>query len=285
MKVSTALSGKFNPTNLDPPVDFTIITPNLNYGRFLGDCLDSVASQGGVSLEHLVYDAGSTDNSAQIAAQFKNVVWIQEPDRGMSDAINKGFARARGDWVMWLNADDRLNTGSLSRLLPILSNCKDDVVYGDWDFVDESGNFLRHVCSARWSPFVHVHHHCYVGSTAAFYRRKTIIEKNLRLRTDFHYVMDGEFYARLHQLGKTFRYVPGTIAAFRLHEGNMSQKHLTKCNNMDKMLAAERQHAESRAIRRAYGITLFNEPYLNGIMDGILWILAKAWKQILKLLR
>jgi glycosyltransferase involved in cell wall biosynthesis len=274
-----------NPNNLDPPVDFTIITPNLNYGRFLGECLESVASQRGVSLEHLVYDAGSTDNSALIAAKFPNIVWIQEPDRGMSDAINKGFARAHGDWVMWLNADDRLNTGSLSRILPILRNCNDDVVYGDWDFVDESGNFLRHVRSARWSTFVHVHHHCYVGSTAAFHRRNTIIGNNLRLHTDFHYVMDGEFYARLHRLGKKFRYVPGAIAAFRLHDSNISQKYLTKCDSMDMILEAEHQHAESRAIRRVYGITLFNEPYLNGLTDGILWILAKGWKQILKLLR
>ena len=271
-------------TNIQSLVDFTIITPNLNYGRFLGECLESVASQRGISLEHLVYDAGSTDNSAKVAAQFPNIVWIQEPDHGMSDAINKGFDRARGDWVMWLNADDRLNTDSLSRLLPVLRNCDDDVVYGDWDFVDASGKFLRHVRSARWSTFVHVHHHCYVGSTAAFYRRKSIIDENFRLHTDFHYVMDGEFYARLHRSGKKFRHVRGSIAAFRLHSNNMSQKHLFDCGNIDMMLAAERQHAESRAIRRAYGITLFKEPYLNGLADGILWILAKVWKQILKLL-
>jgi hypothetical protein len=51
---------------------------------------------------------------------------------------------------------------------------------------------------------------------------------------------------------------------------------------MDTILAAERQHVESRAIRRAYGITLFNDPYLNGLIDGILWIAAKGWKFVLK---
>jgi hypothetical protein len=51
---------------------------------------------------------------------------------------------------------------------------------------------------------------------------------------------------------------------------------------MDTILAAEKQHVESRAIRRAYGVTLFDDPYLNGLIDGVLWIIAKVWKLVLK---
>ena len=131
------------------PMDFTIITPSLNYGRFLGDCLESVAEQQGVTLEHLIIDGGSTDDSAEVAARFPHATWSQEPDKGMSDAINKGFHRAQGDWVMWLNADDRLKPGALAAMLPLLEKSTADVVYGDWDFVDEAGNFLRHVKSRR----------------------------------------------------------------------------------------------------------------------------------------
>jgi hypothetical protein len=58
--------------------------------------------------------------------------------------------------------------------------------------------------------------------------------------------------------------------------------HLGKTRDMKKILAAERQHMESRAIRRAYGVTLFNDPYLNGLVDGVLWILARVWKQVRK---
>ena len=76
---------------------FTIITPSLNYGRFLGDCLESVAAQQGVTLEHLVIDGGSTDNSAAVAAEFPNAVWSCGKDGGMSEAINKGFDKATGN--------------------------------------------------------------------------------------------------------------------------------------------------------------------------------------------
>ena len=272
---------------------FTIITPSLNYGRFLGDCLESVATQfppkeGGGNIappvfEHIVIDGGSTDDSAAVAARFPHATWIQEPDRGMSDAINKGFDRATGEWVMWLNADDRLKPGALAAMVPLLEKSSADVVYGDWNFVSENGTFQRHVRVPRWSRFVHLHHHCFVGSTAAFYRRSTVIDGGYRLRPDFHYAMDSEFYARLDSAELHFERVPVTVADFRMHGNNLSQRNLGKTRDMERILAAERQHIESRAVRRAYGITIFRDPYLNGLADGVLWIVAKGWKTVMKL--
>jgi len=263
-------------------MQFTIITPSLNYGRFLGECLGSVAAQSGVTMEHLVIDGGSTDDSAEVAARFSHATWIQEADDGMSDAINKGFDRAKGEWVMWLNADDRLKPGILARIIPFLNATKADLVYGHWDFIDEHGRRLRTVRVPTWSSFVHIHHHCLIGSTAAFIRRSTVIDEGFRLRGDFRYVMDGEFYARQHAAGKRICRMLYGIADFRLHGDNASQRHLGRSCRMDDILAAERQHVESRAIRRAYGISLFRDPYLNGLVDGVLWIVAKAWKLVLK---
>lgn len=264
-------------------MDFTIITPNLNYGRFLSDCLESVAGQEEVGLEHLVIDGGSTDESAEVAARFPHATWIQGIDHGMSDAINRGFDRAKGEWVMWLNADDRLKPGVLAKLKEVMKGCDDDVVYGDFDFIAEDGSFRRSLKLPGWSRFVHVHHHCYVGSTAAFYRRASVIDAGHRLREDFRYVMDGEFYARLDRDGLRFRHVRLPVADFRLHGENASMRHLGRTRIMDGVLDAERQHVESRAIRRVYGITLFGDPYLNGLVDGILWIIAKGWKGVLRM--
>jgi glycosyltransferase involved in cell wall biosynthesis len=313
----------FGETAPPIPMDFTLITPSLNYGRFLGDCLESVAAQldpkerrnpsadahvgtmkkarhGSlaahgqgetefappcVTLEHLVIDGGSTDDSAEVVGRFPHVTWTQEPDEGMSDAINKGFDRAKGEWVMWLNADDRLKPGALAAMLPLLEASTADVVYGDWDFVDERGDFLRHVKSLPWSRFVHIHHHCFIGSTAAFCRKSTVIDGGHRLRNDFRYVMDGEFYARLDAAGMKFEHVPVTVADFRMHGGNLSQRHRGSNRDMERILAAERQYIESRAIRRAYGVTLFEDPYLNGLVDGFLWLAAKGWKAVRKSLK
>jgi len=265
-------------------MNFTIITPNLNHGRFLGECLGSVAAQEGVALEHLVMDGGSTDDSAAVAARFPGVVWVSEKDGGMSAAINKGFARAKGDWVMWLNADDRLKPGALASVLRELKGTDADIVYADWNLISENGDHIRHIRAVKWSRFVHVHHHCYVASTAAWYRRDTVIAEGHRLREDFHYVMDGEFYARMDAIGKRFFHVRVDAADFRLHPGNASLRHSGITRDMDTIIAAERQHAESRAIRRAHGFTWTHNPYLNGISDGLLWIVAKAWKGVKRLL-
>ena len=262
--------------------DFTIITPSFNYGCYLHDCLASVAGQVGLNLEHLVYDGGSTDDSREVAARFPHARWIEEADRGMSDAINKGFAQAKGKWVMWLNADDRLLPGALQEVLRVLNQSDADLVYGDWNFINENGSHLRRVKCPRWSMFVHVHHHCYIGSTAAFFRNATVMAEGYRLHEEFRYVMDGELFARLHVAGKKLEHMPITVADFRIHSSNASMLHLGKTRDMKKILAAERQHMESRAIRRAYGVTLFNDPYLNGLVDGVLWILARVWKQVRK---
>lgn len=263
-------------------MDFTIITANLNHARFLADCLESVAGQTGVKVEHLVLDGGSTDDSAAVAARFPHATWLQEPDKGMSDAINKGFDRAQGEWVMWLNADDRLKPGVLAAIKQAVQQSTADIVYGDYDFIDEAGGFLRTIRTPGWSPFVNVHHHCYIGSTACFFRRSTVLQPGHRLREDFHCVMDGEFYARLHAKGMNFQHLPVNVADFRLHGDNISQRYLGKSRDMEVILKAERQNIESRAIRRAYGLTLFDDPYLNGLADGVLWIAARAWKGVLR---
>ncbi|MEM6890206.1 MAG: glycosyltransferase [Pseudomonadota bacterium] len=87
---------------------FSIVTPSLNQGRFLQDCIDSIRQQNWPGVEHFIIDGGSTDETLDVI--HKNAEWItgyvSEPDRGAADAINKGFKKCHGDIVAWLNADD-----------------------------------------------------------------------------------------------------------------------------------------------------------------------------------
>lgn len=265
--------------------DFTIVTPNLDGGRYLRESLASVAAQDGVTLEHLVVDGGSKDDSLAIAGEFPNVRLLTGEDKGISDAINKGFDAARGEWVMWLNSDDRLKPGALravKKLLPIMGS--EDLVYGAFDFIGPDGERLKTARLLPWSRFVSVHHCCYIPSTACFLRRTAILQAGHRLREDFHYVMDGEFYARLAAAGFRFRYFPMVLADFRWHGKNRSTRLAGKPGDMDHAIAAEHQHAESRAIRRIHGFTPSDDPYLNGISDGVLYLAARLCKVVRKLM-
>jgi glycosyltransferase involved in cell wall biosynthesis len=250
--------------------DFTIVTASCNYGRFIGECLDSVASQQGVTFEHLVIDACSTDDTAAVVAARPHASFMQEKDRGMSDGINKGFRRAQGKWVMWLNADDRLKPGALRAVKDAANKSPDaDVIYGAWDFIDVDGKFLRRMGMFPFRKRMLLQHGCYIGSTSCFYRRETTIALGFLLDTDFSYCMDGEYYARLAMAGKRFTYLPTVLADFRLHPQSISQANL-KARDLAGILRMQHQIAEVRAIRRAYGWDFGLSRELTDIADGLL---------------
>jgi len=263
-------------------MDFTIITASYNYGRFIGECLGSVASQEGVTLEHLVMDACSKDNTAEVVASFPHARFFREPDKGMTDGINKGFRKAQGKWVMWLNADDRLKSGALAAVKAFAEQHPEaDVIHGGWDYVDGDGKFTRRMPAIPFDFRILVQQGCYIGSTACFYRRETTIAEGHLLDDDFGYCMDGEYYARLAHLGKHFVHFPKILADFRIHGESISQSSLGK-TDMKNVLRMQRQAAEPRALRRMYGIKPFKDENLSLVVDGILYHVFRLKKGILQ---
>src|SRR3954451_25350744 len=95
----------------------SIVTPCLNAASTLPQALDSVRSQGlGEAVEHVVVDGGSVDGTVDLLRDASGVKWVSEPDRGLSDAMNKGIALASGRYIGWLNADDFYLPGALHRV-------------------------------------------------------------------------------------------------------------------------------------------------------------------------
>jgi glycosyltransferase involved in cell wall biosynthesis len=265
-------------------IHFSIVTPSFNYGRFIGDCMASVAAQEGVTYEHLVFDAGSTDDTLEVLAKYPHAFVVSEPDRGMCDGINKGFDRCQGEWVMWLNSDDQLQPGALAAVLKFAEKHPDsDVIYGCWNFIDEEGKFIRRMTLFPFQRQMLHYLGCYIGSTATFFRKKTVIDSGERLSLNFRYVMDGEFYARLAAKGYRFKYLPRVIADFRLHGSNLSMRNYGN-HDAEACLKLQKQFAETRAFRRAYGRSLFNDENLNALVDSLLYLVFRCIKPLLKML-
>jgi len=262
--------------------DFTIVTASYNYGHYIRECLESVARQEGVTYEHLIYDGGSTDNTADVIAEFPHVTFVQEPDEGMSDAINKGFAAARGKWVMWLNTDDRLKPGALKALLDFAKGKDDvDVIYGGWDFINQDGGFMRSMTIFPFQKSMLSNYGCYIGSTSTFYRNSTVINEGHHLNVDYKYVMDGEYYNRLASLGKKFTYMHALLADFRIHGMNLSFRH-KEVTNASEQLVLEHQYAESTAIRRIYGSRKISKAPLVWMVDSVLFSYYALKKAFMK---
>lgn len=265
---------------MNKEIDFTIVTPSFNYHAYIREMLDSVVSQEGVTYEHLVFDAGSTDGTLDILREYEHVDLTVEPDKGMSDAINKGFKKAKGKWVMWLNTDDYLLPGALAKVKAFAEQQEQvDVIYGCWNFIGESGNYQRtmNVFPIQKTMLSQL---CYIASTATFYRRESVMEEGHLLNVRFKYVMDGEFYNRLLHLGKKFAYLPQVLADFRVHDASLSLRHM-QAKSIDENLDLQLQLSESRSIRRTYGPKFTGNEHINCVVDAVLSFLFRVNKQIL----
>lgn len=263
---------------------FSIVTPSLNQGAYLRDCLESVRTQQGVEWEHLLMDGGSSDQSLAVAAEYPALTVVSEPDQGQSDAINKGFRRAQGEWVMWLNADDYLHPGALAAVQEFADQHPEaDVIYGGWDFVDADRQLVKRMKVFPFDLGMLIYHGPYIGSTSCFFRRKTVIDEGHLLNVHFRHCMDMEYYARLGRVGKHFISLPKILAGFRVHGDNSSMRYL-EAKGIDALLKRQRQLAEGGAVRRAYGHTIFDEPFADGVVDAALWYFYRVKKIAVKLL-
>jgi glycosyltransferase involved in cell wall biosynthesis len=229
----------------------SIVTPSFNQAQFIEECLDSVQLQGYARVEHIVTDGGSTDGTVELLKRYSGEVshehlrWASEPDQGQSDALNKGFRKATGDIVGWLNTDDRYRSGCFRAVVDAFERNPDvDILYGDYTWINASGRVLKIRREIEFSQFVLSYHRVlYIPSTATFFRRRIFDEGNF-IDAQYDYAMDYEYFLRLAQKGYRFKHVPGLLADFRWHSNSKTGAH------------AERQLAEHDAIATKYSKVL-----------------------------
>ena len=246
---------------------FSIVTPSFNQASFVPEALLSVRQQNHDSLEHLVIDGGSSDGTTDILQQYSeqpdwsHLQWVSEPDRGQSDALNKGFARARGDIVGWLNSDDRYRPGCFDRVAKAFQQHPDvDVLYGDYRWIDESGRPYRVRREIEFSHFILLYHRVlYIPTTSTFFRRRVFEEGNF-LNERLHYALDFEFFVRLADRGYRFRHLPEVLADFRFQKASKTcmtpHKQLEEKDRVMELYSRVLRGVRSPAMRRAAFVTL-----------------------------
>lgn len=245
---------------------FSVITPSLNQGRFIRDCIESVRAQVEAEVEHIVVDGCSTDETVAILKSYPHLQWTSEPDRGQTDAINKGFRQASGDWLMWLNADDYLLPRAFARVDQFAqAHPQADVIYGDCDFVDKQGNIVKRKREGDFSYWMLLFYGTFIPSTATFYRRRLIDAGHL-LDASQKVSMDLEYYLRLAQAGFRFEHLPQPLACFRWHETNVSSVHYAR--GRQEFRALQQHYLGLRRMR-----WLDNGPTLRVLYDGY-----RAWR-------
>jgi glycosyltransferase involved in cell wall biosynthesis len=207
------------PLKESPPL-VTIVTPSYNQAHFLEDTICSVLAQDYPRIEYIIIDGGSTDGSLEIIQRYaENLAWwVSEPDRGQTDAINKGFNRAKGEILAWLNSDDTYLDGAIYQAVAFLSNNSDvGMVYGDANLIDEQGEIIGRFPAKQTDLRRLMRGYVHIPQQASFFRND-LWHKVGPLDPTFFFAMDYDLWVRLAKIAP-IRYYPRLWANFRLHGG------------------------------------------------------------------
>jgi glycosyltransferase involved in cell wall biosynthesis len=204
-------------------VKFTIVTPSYNQGPFIQRTIESVLSQrGDFELEYLVVDGGSKDETLPILRRYPGRLrFVSEPDRGQSDAINKGFRMATGDVLAWLNSDDTYEPGALGAVARALRESGARWCFGKCRIVDEHGREIRRALSgykdwvSRRYSLRRLLGRNFIAQPATFFRRDLLAEAG-PIDESLHYAMDYDLWLRFARLAPP-AFVEQPLAAFRWH--------------------------------------------------------------------
>jgi glycosyltransferase involved in cell wall biosynthesis len=199
----------------------SIVTPSFNQAAYIAATMQSVFAQTYKPIEYIVIDGASTDGSAAIieAQAAKLAYWVSEPDRGQTDAINKGLARATGKYMAWLNADDRLLPDAVGEAVEFLeANPHIGMVYGDANYIDASGRVIGRFPAAQTDYARLRRGYVHIPQQAAFWRAD-LWKQVAPLDASFVFAMDYDLWVRIAKISQ-LHYLPRLWAEFRLHAGS-----------------------------------------------------------------
>ena len=248
----------------------SIITPSYNQAPFLDATIRSVLDQDYPNIEYIIIDGGSTDGSLEIIQKYANrlAFWNFEKDRGQTDAINKGFARATGEIMAWINSDDTYEPGAVREAVEAMqAHPEMGMVYGDTNFTDDHSIVIGRFPAAQTDYLRLRRGYVHIPQQAAFFRRDLWLRVG-PLDPSFFFAMDYDLWVRLAKLAPLM-YIPRVWANFRLHGDSKT------------MAANDRCWPEMIRVHKREGGSWFSvivAKYMIRTLIAPLWHLRLKWK-------
>ncbi|MCE7906414.1 MAG: glycosyltransferase [Anaerolineae bacterium CFX3] len=197
----------------------SIVTPSFNQARFLEAAIQSALSQDYPRIEYIVVDGGSTDGSLDIIQKYADRLawWVSEKDRGQTDAINKGFARASGQIFAWINSDDTYEPRAVGQAVRfLLDHPEAGMVYADCNYINEQGRVIGKFPAAQTDLPRLRRGYVHIPQQTMFFRAE-LWKQVGPLDPSFYFAMDYDLWTRIAARAE-LRYLAGqTWANFRIH--------------------------------------------------------------------
>lgn len=243
------------PAVVQPGVPLvTVAVACYNQGRYLASALESVRDQSYPHVEIIVVDDGSTDDTAEVTANYPEVYYIRQENQGLSAARNTGLHAARGEYIVFLDADDRLLPRALeigALCMAAYSTCS--YVSGHFRYIRENGEFLHQFPQTR----VHQDHYLellrgnYIGMHAAVMYRRAVFDEVGGFDTSLPACEDYDLYLRIARRFPVFCH-DEVIAEYRQHGSNMSRNPDLMLRQAYQVLDRQRPYLTTEVQRRAY---------------------------------
>jgi glycosyltransferase involved in cell wall biosynthesis len=248
----------------------TIVTPSYNQAPFLEATIRSVLEQDYSHIEYIIIDGGSTDGSLEIIKKYADrlAFWSSEKDRGQTDAINKGFARATGEVLAWINSDDTYEPGTVREAVDEMqAHPEMGMIYGDANFIDDHGRVIGRFPAAQTDYLRLRRGYVHIPQQATFFRRD-LWQQVGPLDPSFFFAMDYDLWVRIAKIAPLL-YIPRAWANFRLHGDSKT------------MAANDRCWPEMIRVHKREGGSWFSvivAKYVIRTLIAPLWHLRLKWK-------
>jgi glycosyltransferase involved in cell wall biosynthesis len=210
--------GYFKKSYDDKPL-ISIVTVVYNGEKFLAEAIESVLSQGYDNIEYIIIDGGSKDKTVEIIKKYEDQIdyWVSEPDKGMYDALNKGFSSATGELINFCNSDDFFYSNDvIEKIVKRYNYDKFDCCYGYGEFIDWNSQHLSYLYALPFKKrYIVTLGTFFMQST--FFWTKEIMQKSGLFNLNYQIASDRDFIGRIMLLSNRIVCFSDVIAKFRKH--------------------------------------------------------------------
>jgi glycosyltransferase involved in cell wall biosynthesis len=257
---------------------FSIIIPCYNHGMFLRDCLESIRNQEYSNWEAIIINDGSTDNSEQIACQFSlidsRIKFISQPNKGLSTSRNMGLSNSKGDFILFLDADDIIASSHLSNFIPFFKKEYDIIftghAYFTFDFI-----FKRTIYLSNTLQFSSILHSNLLPVHAVAIRKKTLLLSGY-FDTTLESAEDWDLWIRVYKIGAKLAIISNASTAFyRISDNSMSRNFYTMYNNL-KIVSLRAFSNDSRISEHVFKSAYQNNSSYLNVKNNLLLCLGVA---------